>query len=148
MEWLLQHPVALWLSAAAALLALEVGTGSGWLLWPAGAAAIIALAVPPFVPDLQWQLAIFAVLTIALTLAGRHFFPRVSLTGSGDINDAGARLAGSTGVVAQAFLAGQGRVFVDGQEWTAVLEGGDALALGARVQVVAVDSARLTVRPL
>jgi membrane protein implicated in regulation of membrane protease activity len=49
--------------------------------------------------------------------------------------------------VAQDFRDGRGRVFVDGKEWAAQLEGGASLASGAKVTVVGVGGARLTVRP-
>ncbi|MES2473380.1 MAG: NfeD family protein [Pseudomonadota bacterium] len=145
MEWLLQNPLALWLVVAAVLLAVEVGTGSGWLLWPTGSAALTGVAAAVFHIDLQMQLVVFALLTIATTLAGRHFFPAASVVG-GDINDTSSRLAGSEGVAAETFQAGRGRVLVDGQEWAAELEGGGALSSGARVTVIAVGGSLLTVR--
>jgi len=144
MEWLLLHPFALWLAIGAVLLAVEVGTGSGWLLWPAGAAAILGLLGLLFHFDLNMQLVIFAVLTIVTTLAGRHFFPRAAM--GGDINDTSSRLAGLDGVAAGDFKAGQGRVFVDGKEWAAQLQGGEVLASGMKVTVVGISGSRLTVR--
>ena len=45
------------------------------------------------------------------------------------------------------FRTAAGRVFVDGKEWAAQLEGGASLASGDKVIVVAVGGARLTVRP-
>lgn len=147
MDWLLQNPLALWMVIGAILLALEVGTGSGWLLWPAGSAALTGVAAVTFNIDLHTQLVIFAILTIATTLAGRHFFPRAEHAAGGDINDTSGRLAGTEGVAAESFQAGLGRVFVDGKEWAAELEGGGALASGAKVVVIGVGGSRLTVRP-
>jgi membrane protein implicated in regulation of membrane protease activity len=144
MDWLLQHPFALWLAIGAVLLAVEVGTGSGWLLWPAASAAVMGLLGLTVHLDLMMQLVIFAILTIITTLAGRHFFARA---GTGDINDTRSRLAGLDGVAAGDFKGGQGRVFVDGKEWAATLEGGASLASGMKVVVVAVKGACLTVRP-
>ncbi len=144
MDWLPQHPFALWIAVGAMLLALEVGTGSGWLLWPAGSAAVtgvLALAVPL---DPPVQAIIFAVLTIITTLAGRHFFPH-SAPGK-DINDTATRLAGLEGVAATDFQASQGRVFVDGKEWAAELQGAASLATGMKIVVVGVHGARLTVK--
>ena len=47
-----------------------------------------------------------------------------------------------------AFADGEGRVFVDGKEWSAELEGGGALPDGAKVEVAAIlGGARLQVRP-
>jgi len=91
------------------------------------------------------QLVIFAILTIVTTLAGRHFFPRAVL--GGDINDTRARMAGLDGVAAGDFQGGQGRVFVDGKEWAAQLEGSGSLSSGMKVVVVSVSGSRLTVRP-
>jgi membrane protein implicated in regulation of membrane protease activity len=146
MDWLLQNPLALWLVIAAILLAFEVGTGSGWLLWPAGSAALTGVAAMVFHLDLQMQMVVFAILTIATTLAGRRFLPRTAPS-HGDINDTHTRLAGTEGIAAEAFQAGIGRVFVDGKEWAAELEGGGALATGAKVVVTGVGGSRLTVRP-
>lgn len=145
MEWLLQNPLALWLVIAAVLLAIEVGTGSGWLLWPTGSAALTSLAASVFHLNLPIQLVVFALLTIATTLAGRRFFPRTYTVGA-DINDTMTRLVGAQGVTADAFHNGRGRVFVDGKEWSAKLDNDGALAAGAPVVVVGVGGSRLTVR--
>ena len=144
MDWLLQHPFALWMAVGAILLAVEVASGSGWLLWPAGSAAVMALTGLVFHFDLTTQLVIFALLTIVTTLAGRRFFPRAGL--GGDINDTRSRLVGQEGVVAADFHDGHGRVFVDGKEWAAKLEGAAALVCGAKVTVIGVGGAHLTVR--
>ena len=146
MDLLLAHPFALWLAVSGVLLAVEVATGSGWLLWPSGSAvltAVLALATPL---DLTAQAVIFAGLTIVTTLAGRRLFPHATVLGGGDINDTRARLAGADGVAAGDFVGGKGRVFVDGKEWAADLEVGAALASGSRVLVTRVGGARLTVR--
>jgi membrane protein implicated in regulation of membrane protease activity len=144
MEWLLQHPFALWLAIGAVLLAVEVGTGSGWLLWPAASAAVVGLLGLGWHFDFNMQLVIFAILTIVTTLTGRHFFPRAM--GSGDINDTRSRLAGLDGIAAGDFHGGRGRVFVDGKEWAAELEGAGTLTSGMKVVVVGVKGACLTVR--
>ncbi|HKU53787.1 MAG TPA: NfeD family protein [Rhizomicrobium sp.] len=146
MDWLLQNPFALWLAIGAVLLAVEVATGSGWLLWPAASAAVMGVLGLVLHFELNLQLAIFALLTIVTTLAGRRLFPRAVLTG-GDINDTSSRMAGLDGVAAGDFQGRQGRVFVDGKEWAAELEGDGALASGMRVIVVGVKGARLTVKP-
>jgi len=144
MDWLPQHPFALWLAAGAVLLAVEVGTGSGWLLWPAGSAAVTGVLALAVRLDPPVQAIIFAVLTIVTTLAGRHFFPRHAP--GKDINDTAARLRGLEGVAAGDFQAGRGRVFVDGKEWAAELEGAVSLASGMKVIVTGVHGARLTVK--
>jgi membrane protein implicated in regulation of membrane protease activity len=147
MEWLLAHPFALWMAVGAVLLAVEVATGSGWLLWPSGSAVLTAVLVLATPLDTTTQMVIFAGLTIVITLAGRRMFPHATVLGGGDINDTRARLTGADGVAAGDFAAGKGRVFVDGKEWAAELEGGAALSSGAKVLVTKVSGARLTVRP-
>jgi membrane protein implicated in regulation of membrane protease activity len=145
MDWLPQHPFALWIAVGGVLLAVEVAAGSGWLLWPAGSAAVTALVVLVIPLDPPWQAVIFALLTILTTLVGRRFFPRHAK--GQDINDTRGRLAGLGGVAAGDFQEGRGRVFVDGKEWAAELDGASALASGMKIVVVAVHGARLTVRP-
>ena len=145
MDWLLQHPFALWIAAGGVLLAVEVGTGSGWLLWPAGSAAVTAFLTLVVSLSPSMQAVAFAILTIVTTLVGRRFFPRGPSTA--DINDTRTRLAGVAGVAAGDFQEGRGRVFVDGKEWAAELEGASALSSGMKIVVVSVSGARLTVRP-
>lgn len=140
------HPFWVWLAFGAALLAIEAAVGTEWLLWPAAAAGITAL-ISLMGLDLgaPVETAIFAALTLVTTLAGRKLVSRVQGSGH-DINDQRLRLIGLAGQAAGPIAAGYGRVFVDGAEWPAELEGGGDLPAGARVTVVEVSGARLTVR--
>ena len=145
-ELYLSHPFWVWIAFAAAILAVEVATGSGWLLWPAAAAAVVAV-LAEFTPiSAPLALVVFALLTIVSTLLARRYLPR-SVTAHGhDINDQVNRLVGHHGVAVAAFAGRVGRVFIDGKEWAAELDEGDALEAGSRVEVVAVAGARLRVR--
>lgn len=142
------HPFWVWVAIGAIFLAVEVATGTGWLLWPAAAAAVVALLtlIAPGLP-LPIELAVFAGLTIASSLTARRYLPR-GIHGDGpDINDPSARLVGRHGAVTAAFIDGRGRVDVDGKDWSAELEGGGGLGLGSPVEVTGViDGARLRVR--
>lgn len=142
------HPLWVWLAFAAILLAIEVATGSGWLLWAAAAAGVTGLLTLLGVPlGLPGEIAVFAVLTLAATLVSRRFF-KPEPEHEADINDQVTRLVGRSGEVARDFLRGEGRVFVDGAEWSAEAEGEAVLTAGARVRVVGVASgARLRVAP-
>jgi membrane protein implicated in regulation of membrane protease activity len=143
------HPFWSWLAVGAVFLIVEVMTGSGWLLWPAGSAAfvgLITLATPALAG--VWELVLFAASTVASTVAGRGWMRNAHHVGP-DINDPGARLIGHRGEASRAFEAGLGRVFVDGKEWSAELDGAGAVAAGAKVEVIAVlGGARLRVRAL
>ena len=117
MDWLLDSPFALWLAIGAALLAVEVASGSGWLLWPAGSAAVMGLIGLVVHLDLTMQLVIFALLTIATTLAGDGYTV--------------ARLAGAdryaTAVAVAAALGNPTTVFeADGTNFPDALSAGTA----------------------
>ncbi|MDP3658868.1 NfeD family protein [Phenylobacterium sp.] len=139
------HPFWVWAAIGAAFLAVEVVTGSGWLLWPATSAALVGVLALFVDVGAPWSVLIFAGLTIAATLLARRFILRVAGDGA-DINDNVARLIGHAGLAAQAFERGAGRVSIDGKEWAAELDGAEALAVGERVEVVGVNGSRLRVR--
>jgi inner membrane protein len=143
------YPFWTWLGVGAALLALETATGSGYLLWPAVAAAVVALTTLGVHLGLPLEALAFAVLTIGLTVLARLYWPPHPRVTHPTLNDRGMRLVGLVGETVGDFSAGQGRVFVDGAEWTAELEEAGAArpAAGARVKVVeVVDGGRLRVR--
>lgn len=140
------QPFWLWAGLAAALLAAEIATGSGWLLWAAASAAVTAVLVALLGPSHPTAILIFAGLTIASTLLARRYLPRPADAPGGDINDNIARLIGHRGAAVSAFQRRAGRVFVDGKEWAAELDDGEALEAGASVEVVGVDGTRLRVR--
>ena len=145
-DFFANHAVAGWLAAAAVLLIAELASGSGWLLWPAGSAAVVGLiTLGPHLTVVE-QAAVFAVLTIASTYIGRRFLGPGPRRGH-DLNDPLPRLIGREGRAATSFEGGRGRVFVDGKEWAAELEGAGPVAPGGRIEVVAlVGGARLKVR--
>jgi inner membrane protein len=143
------HPFWVWLAVAAILLAIELPTGSGWLLWPAASAALMALLTLVGV-RLGWggEVVLFAAVSLAATLVSRRFMPkrRHDLP---DINDRTGDLLGKTGLAVSAFNGGAGRVLVDGAEWDAEVEFGEAPQPGSKVEVVRVlGGARLAVRPV
>lgn len=140
------EPFWVWAGLGAALLAIEVVTGSGWLLWAAASAAAAGVVVTVLGTDVPTTLLIFAALTIASTLLARRYLPRSARAAGSDINDNVGRLVGHEGSAVQAFARGAGRVSIDGKEWAAQLDEGDVLEAGASVHVIGVDGTRLTVR--
>jgi membrane protein implicated in regulation of membrane protease activity len=141
------HPFWVWIALAAALLAVEVATGSGWLLWPSASAGAVAVLATFADLGLPQAVLAFAVLTIASTVLARRYLPRSLLQHPAhDINDNVARLVGHQGRAVCAFQGRAGRVFIDGKEWAAVLDDGEALEAGSRVEVTGVTGAHLTVR--
>jgi membrane protein implicated in regulation of membrane protease activity len=145
-DLLSSHQLLGWMALGGVLLIAEMMTGSGWLLWPAGSAAAVGvLSLAPGV-GLPAQTALFALLTAISTLVGRRFLGPRAAHGH-DLNDSRSRLIGREGKAATAFEAGAGRVFVDGKEWSAELDGAETLPAGGRVHVVdLMGGARLKVR--
>ncbi|MBJ7413525.1 MAG: NfeD family protein [Phenylobacterium sp.] len=143
---LAEQPFWIWAGLAAAILAVEVVTGSGWLLWASASAAATAAVVGLADISLPTALLVFALLTMVSTLLARRYLPRQATAPAGDINDNVARLVGHEGAAVTAFARGAGRVFIDGKEWAAALDDGEALEAGASVKVVGVEGARLRVR--
>lgn len=140
------QPFWVWAGLAAAILAAEVVTGSGWLLWASASAAVTAAVVGVLDPSVPTALLVFALLTMTSTLLAHRYLPRHATAPAGDINDNVARLVGHKGSTVEAFAGRAGRVFIDGKEWAAELDDGEVLEAGARVQVVGVEGARLKVR--
>lgn len=141
-EFYAANPMWTWMIVGGILLAIEVATGSGWLLWPAACAAVTAL-LAPILPGLPVEIAVFSVLTIVTTLLARRFIPEGRLHPGRDINDRTGDLVGKGGRVTTAFVDGHGRVLVDGAEWEAEAE--DA-PTGAVIVVDVLGGARLKVR--
>lgn len=140
------HPFWIWMALGAAILAIEILTGSGWLLWASASAGVVAF-VSLLGLSLPAALLLYAALTIVSTLLARRYLPR-SMTNEGDdINDNVARLVGHRGQAVAGFDGRSGRVSIDGKEWAAELDHGERLKAGAEVEVVGVNGARLRVRP-
>lgn len=140
------QPFWWWAGLAALLLGVEVLSGSGWLLWASASAGVTAVVVALLGTDVPTTLLVFAVLTMISTLAARRYLPRSAQAHGGDINDNVGRLVGHEGEVVNAFTRGSGRVAIDGKEWAAELDEGDALEAGASVRVTGVDGSRLRVQ--
>jgi membrane protein implicated in regulation of membrane protease activity len=143
------HPFWIWLAVAAIFLAIELPTGTGWMLWPSACAALMALLMlSPVRLGFGGEIALYAALTVVATLVSRRFFPRKPHT-TPDINDRIGSLIGKTGQAVAAFHDGRGRVLVDGAEWDAEIDAGDAPAAGGAVEVVRVlGGAKLAVKPI
>jgi hypothetical protein len=140
------HPFWIWLAIAAILLAVEIVTGSGWMLWPAASAALVAVAGAFLNLTGAAETALFAICTIVTTYLGRRYLRRTGPVGP-DVNDTATRLIGHRGVASAPFEGSDGRVFIDGKEWSAELEGPGPIPAGAKIEVVAVvGGARLKVR--
>lgn len=140
------QPFWIWLAIGVTLLAIEAAASTEWLLWPAVAAGVVAvLTAVGLRAGLAGEVAIFAGLTVAATLASRTLIKRVNPDDQPDINDRDVRLIGQRARVVEAFVDGRGRVFVSGAEWPAEIEG-VAPAAGESVIVQSLTGSGLRVR--
>ena len=109
-----------------------------FLIWLAAAAALTGLAALLFGIPLPFQLALFTLLAVATTLAGRRWYYDNPVSSSDPLlNDRPARLIGQTVEVVTAIEHGSGRVRVGDSIWAA--RGEDA-EVGARVRVIGAQS--------
>jgi membrane protein implicated in regulation of membrane protease activity len=113
------QPFWVWAALAAGLLAIEVLTGSGWLLWASASAAVTAVVVALLHPSVPAALLVFSLLTVVSTLVARRFLPPTRVHDGSDINDNVGRLVGHHGSAVRAFQGRAGRVSIDGKEWAA-----------------------------
>lgn len=141
------HALWAWLALAGLLGVIELATGSGWLLWPAATAVLVAILAAYAGLSPGQAVLVYALVTISAVLLARRYLPKRLLAHAGhDINDNVARLVGHRGRAVTAFRAHAGRVFIDGKEWAAELEGAEVLEVGAVVEVTGVAGAHLRVR--
>lgn len=136
-----------WLVIGLVLAVLELLAPGVFFLWLAIAAAVTALAA--FVaPALGWSvhLAIFAVLAVIITWAGKRYVKQTEEPLDHQLlNKRGAQLVGREAVLIDAIENGAGRIKIGDSPWR--VEGPD-LPVGHKVRIVAVDGASLTVEPL
>jgi hypothetical protein len=139
-------PVWLWLIGGVLLLIAEV-IAPGFSLMFIGAAAIATGAIALLVPiGVTLQLALFAILALAIARFGSRRFYATRYDYSSDplLNDRAKRLLGTVVVVVEPIDAHGGRVRVGDGLWSA--RGGPA-AVGDRVRIVDVEGNCLKVEP-
>lgn len=136
-----------WVALAFVLGAAELLTFTYFLLWIACAALTVAAVHALAGLGGVWQLALFAVLGIAYTVAGLVAFPRMrGETSAPGLNERSGRLIGRQAVVRSEFTAGIGAVEIDGMRWRARLAPGvDAPPEGAILRVTGAEGMTLVV---
>ena len=139
------QPFWIWLAIGVLLLAVEAMFSTEWLLWPAVSAGVVAVMTAAGVRlGLPGKVAVFAVLTVIVTLLSRRLICKANPDGP-DINDRDSRLVGQRARVVETFVSGRGRVFISGAEWPAEIVG-EAPIEGQDVVVTRVNGSLLTVQ--
>jgi membrane protein implicated in regulation of membrane protease activity len=140
-----------WVAFALALGALEMATFSFFLIWPA-LAALITAAMLLASPDLSSsaQISIFALVSIALTFAGRMLFNKYGDGGGEEdeiLNKRGARFIGRSASVLE-YANGEGFVEIEGMRWRAIWPADQMSDMGQKVRITKADGLVLTVEPI
>lgn len=137
-----------WLTLAAVLVAVELGTGTTWFLWFAAAAIVTALAVAlPGELGVAMELVVFAAASVTAAILGRRLVkPGWLRTEQPGLNLPTERLVGSRATAVTQFANGEGRVSLGDTQWRAVLDSDDSLPAGSVLDVVGVEGGTLRVR--
>jgi inner membrane protein len=147
MGWIANISETQWFVLGLVLLIAELASGTTYLLWPAVAAGITGFATLALGLDLLTETALFAVLTLVLTLLGRPLARNLrAQTASGaPLNERAAGLVGARVIAQKAFGEAEiGEVRVADSNWRAT--SADRIAEGQTVEIVAVDGVTLRVK--
>lgn len=138
-----------WLILGVALLALELFTGTLFILWPAIAAIIVGLVLAVVPLGWEMQLLLFALITTAGLIWGEKYLrPRLNKDkGADGLNERGSSMIGQRVKAVSDFDMGRGRVRVGDTEWAATMAAGDAKA-GEELRILEVSGASVKVEPM
>lgn len=129
-------------------LILELTSGDFFIMCFSIGAFITAIA-STFVPGFTVQIIIFAVASLLCLFFVRPLALKYFHRNDDERPSNADAMIGRTGVVTDAIAAGgYGRVKIDGDSWKACGENDSAIATGSRVEVVAMASTIITVKPV
>ena len=113
-------------------------------------AALITAWISSKAVGLTWELASFVVASTACVFAVRPLFTGLMYKKSDNRPVLVAALVGQAGVVVDEIepQGGHGRVKTGGEEWRALATDARGIPAGTRVEIVSVDGATLTVKPV
>jgi len=134
-----------WGCLAIGLIAVEVMAPGVFMLWlgfAAGAVMGLVLVFPGM--SLLWQAIAFALISMALVPAYRHFLGRNPPSDRPLLNRRSVQLVGHVYPLSTAIVSGRGQIKVGDALWTVV---GPDLPVGTRVRVTSADAMILEVAP-
>ena len=144
MQWLVYWH---WWLLGVALLTLEMFAPGVFFLWMGLAAGVVG-ALVLFEPGMfwHWQVLIFAVLSVALIVAGRLWLKRHPIeSDQPNLNRRGEQYVRRVFTLSEAIVNGEGKVQVDDSTWK--VQGPDC-PVGTQVRVSGVDGVILIVEPV
>ena len=137
----------LWTLIGVICLILELTSGDFFIMCFSIGAFVTAIAAA-FVPSFTVQIIVFAVASLLCLLFVRPLALKYFHRNDSDRQSNVDAMVGRKGVVTDEIEAGgYGRVKIDGDSWKACGEGDQAIANGTRVEVVAIESVIITVKP-
>lgn len=134
-----------WLIVAVVLVVAEVLTVQMVAIW--FAIGSVAAIVPALMGAPYWvQVLVFLAVSAATLVLTRPFLQRVLYVRREHTN--ADRVIGQMGVVEQTVENDQqpGRVMAMGLSWSALSDDGSAIAVGEKIEVVAIDGVKLIVK--
>lgn len=139
-----------WWILGMVLLAAELAAPGVFLIWIGLAAMVVGAASLALWGEIWWswqlQLVLFAVLSVALTLAGRSYFARKDNESDQPLlNRRGDSLVGRTSTLVEPIREGRGRIRLDDTWWSVT---GPDLPAGMRVRVADWTGSELIVEPV
>lgn len=146
-DYFSQHLWQLWTLIGVICLILELTSGDFFIMC-FSIGAFITAVVSAFVPSFIGQIIVFAVASLLCLLFVRplalKYFHRKDEDRPSNVD----AMVGRKGVVTETIEAGGfGRVKIDGDSWKACGENDEAIGNGERVEVVAINSTIITVKP-
>lgn len=144
---ILAHPHIFWLTLGGLLLAAEMLGSNGYLLWSGVAGVVTGLLTWAIPFSWEWQGTLFAVLTLlAAWLWSKWLRKRMRQQRPADaqLNQRGQQLVGRRFTLDNALENGRGHVRVGDSSWPVIAD--EDLAVGSKVEVVAVEGITLRVR--
>ncbi len=145
-------PFWYWWILTLGLLALEVMTGTTYLLWPAAAAVITGFsALFPFSNSWQLQILLFTITTgILMMIAAPRLKPWLASARHDHelLNERGTRKIGRKVSVNSDFSNGNGHVRLDDTLWLAESETGEDYPAETKLEITRVEGAKLYVKAI
>ncbi|MFQ5437810.1 MAG: NfeD family protein [Paracoccaceae bacterium] len=136
-----------WVAFGVALGVLEMATMSFFLIWPAIASLFIAVLIW-LAPGLSGttQIIVFAILSVALTFAGRGLINRFGDGGEDaeGLNSRALKMVGRQAKVLK-YTGPEGSVSIDGTHWRAIWPEGSSADPGATVTIIGAEGMTLYV---
>ena len=140
----------IWLIVALVFLILEIfTTGIAVICFSFGAIGSIVASLCG--ANLTWQVIVFALVTLLSFIFIRPLLIKLFYKkGKDDVKTNADALIGRKGIVSEAIdpATGAGRVKVDGDDWKAVSVDDQPIELGARVEILKLDSVIVTVKKI